>query len=304
MKLRNSTYLLKQGESMKISLVAVALIAVLASCATPSTMFVGPNGNVVRCASAGFGYIGAPMAMNIQDRCINDVKNAGLLPIEEAGGIGIQISAEASSTRILQITPSSPADRAGMKAGDSIIAVNDQLVTNVADIRRLVFGRVNTPVKIAYRSGVAEKTVTINRSPISGVQLQQTENHDVQDTSSAPPAATQPGLTQPVTHSVPQHVPTQPAAYPPAQTQPSASQAVTAKPADIARMQTATPAPTSSTPQEENLRQLKRLNDAGLISQEIYLERQRKILEDTPPSPAASDGRPNRNLMVPNPLYR
>ena len=39
------------------------------------------------------------------------------------------------------------------------------------------------------------------------------------------------------------------------------------------------PVLTALAPREEKLRELKKLNDAGLISQEIFLERQRKILE-------------------------
>lgn len=39
------------------------------------------------------------------------------------------------------------------------------------------------------------------------------------------------------------------------------------------------PALTALAPREEKLRELKKLNDAGLISQEVFLERQRKILE-------------------------
>jgi len=43
--------------------------------------------------------------------------------------------------------------------------------------------------------------------------------------------------------------------------------------------QTLSPTVADSATREERLRELKRLNDAGLISQEVFLERQRKILE-------------------------
>lgn len=36
---------------------------------------------------------------------------------------------------------------------------------------------------------------------------------------------------------------------------------------------------TASTPNDDKLKELKRLNDQGLISKEIYLERQRAVLE-------------------------
>ena len=51
---------------------------------------------------------------------------------------------------------------------------------------------------------------------------------------------------------------------------PAATPANTAPPAQLVSN-----APT----QEEKLKELKRLNDSGLISQDVYLERQRKLLE-------------------------
>ncbi|MFH0794939.1 MAG: SHOCT domain-containing protein [bacterium] len=56
--------------------------------------------------------------------------------------------------------------------------------------------------------------------------------------------------------------------------QPAAMQPATALVAPAS-----TPALTSPTSQEDKLRELKRLSDAGLISEAVFLERQRKILE-------------------------
>ncbi len=56
--------------------------------------------------------------------------------------------------------------------------------------------------------------------------------------------------------------------------QPAPAQKITAMPA-----QADPPAPAASASREEKLKELKKLNDAGLISQEVFLERQRKILE-------------------------
>lgn len=120
-------------------------------------MYVGQDGKVVRCAAYGAGYVGAPMAQGIHDRCGSDARLAGLIPIEEAGGIGVQLSTEASSMRILKIGQGSPADRAGIKAGDSLVAIDDQSVTNTADARALAFGRVNTSVKVTYLPGILRR---------------------------------------------------------------------------------------------------------------------------------------------------
>jgi S1-C subfamily serine protease len=59
----------------------------------------------------------------------------------------------------------SPAESAGIKAGDVIVAVNDQPVKSWLDARRLIFGRVNTAVKLSYRSGDVHKTANVIRYP-------------------------------------------------------------------------------------------------------------------------------------------
>lgn len=157
---------------MKIAVIAIfiALLAVLAGCVTPSTVLIGPDGKGIRCASYGYGYVGATMAQGIHDSCIRDAKAAGALPLEEAGGIGIMLTTEASSMRIIRVTQGSPAERAGIKAGDSIVAIDGQPVTNDTDARRLSFGRVNTPVNVTYRSGGAVTTVALMRASFSSLQ--------------------------------------------------------------------------------------------------------------------------------------
>ena len=57
------------------------------------------------------------------------------------------------------------------------------------------------------------------------------------------------------------------------------AQPATTQPAITLPAQVGTPALTASTSQEDKLRELKRLSDAGLISEAVFLERQRKILE-------------------------
>lgn len=157
---------------MNTVLITAISIIVLAACVTPSTMFVSPDGMITRCAAHGWGYVGAPMAQGIHDRCSADAKAAGLLPIEEAGSIGVMPSAEPSSMRILKVVPRSPADIGGIKSGDSIVAIDDQLVNNWTDDRRLLFGRKNTPVKVTYRSNGVDKTVTLIRHAFTDMQAE------------------------------------------------------------------------------------------------------------------------------------
>jgi membrane-associated protease RseP (regulator of RpoE activity) len=114
----------------------------LIGCTTPSSMYVGQDGKRIRCAAHGWGYMGVTMAQGIHDQCSADAKAAGLIPLAEAG----------------------------IRPGDFIIAVDDQPVTNVADGRRMFFGRANTPVKVTYRSGGTDKTVNLIRYPVTSMQ--------------------------------------------------------------------------------------------------------------------------------------
>ena len=57
-------------------------------------------------------------------------------------------------------------------------------------------------------------------------------------------------------------------------TQPAAT-----KPSTTLQAKADTPATNSSASKEEKLKELKRLSDAGLISRDVFLERQRKIME-------------------------
>ena len=155
---------------MKTTLATVIAITALVACATPSTIFLSPDGKVTRCAAHGWGYAGAPMAQGIHDSCTADARAAGQLPMAEAGSIGIIPSTELSSMRILKVVPGSPAELGGIKSGDSIVAIDDQPMANLTDARRMLFGRVNAPVKVTYRSGGVDKTVNLIRYSAASMQ--------------------------------------------------------------------------------------------------------------------------------------
>ena len=60
---------------------------------------------------------------------------------------------------------------------------------------------------------------------------------------------------------------------------PNAQTSATLQPTTTVIAQASTPASTTTMSKEDQLKELKRLSDAGLISKEVFLERQRKILE-------------------------
>ena len=73
------------------------------------------------------------------------------------------------------------------------------------------------------------------------------------------------------------------------------------QPATSSQALATAPAIASSTPHENELRNLKMLSDAGVISQEMYLQRRREILETTPGPKAITKTRPLKNYVILDP---
>jgi len=73
------------------------------------------------------------------------------------------------SARILTVRAGSPADSAGIRAGDRIVAIEGQTVSNAKDASILLFGLAGTAIRVrASRLGVETEYVII-RAPYSKV---------------------------------------------------------------------------------------------------------------------------------------
>lgn len=149
---------------MRRVLIATMTISLVA-CAHGNVTFVSRDGTMRTCAVTGLGAIGATVAQDAQNRCVDAAKAGGYIPIEEAGSIGLVSSPQPFSLRVASVLPGSPADLAGIRADDSIVAVDDQPVKNWIEARRLIFGRVNTAVTLTYASGDAIKRASVVRYP-------------------------------------------------------------------------------------------------------------------------------------------
>lgn len=99
-------------------------------------------------------------------------------------GIGALLEDAPGGARIVRPLPNSPAEKAGLKAGDIIIAVDGKSLERVAleDAVRMIRGPQYTEVKLTIRRNGVEKpfTVTIRRdiveSPTVDVYLEDSEN--------------------------------------------------------------------------------------------------------------------------------
>ena len=82
-------------------------------------------------------------------------------------GVGVTFETkEDGSYVIVGITKDSPADRAGLKAGDQILAVDGEIYTSSDVMASHIRGKRGTKVELTYLRGKEEKTVTMVREKI------------------------------------------------------------------------------------------------------------------------------------------
>ena len=150
--------------------VVVAISVFLSGCVSYSDPLINADGHVVNCQNSGFGLLGAPLAAHASNTCIESWKTVGYVELDEAGGIGVLLSSESGSLRIISVMEKSPAALAGIVSGDYLVAVEHQPVSNVTDARRLLFGKPNVAVSITFRR--AETTTDITLVRVSYASLQ------------------------------------------------------------------------------------------------------------------------------------
>ena len=85
------------------------------------------------------------------------------------GGIGVYMGIKDNVVQIISVIPGGPGEKNGLKAGDSILAVNSQPVSEIdyGEVALKIRGEVGTPVELlVHRDGEDDKTYTITREVI------------------------------------------------------------------------------------------------------------------------------------------
>ena len=84
------------------------------------------------------------------------------------GGIGAEIAKRHNVPTIIRPLKNSPAEKAGIKAGDVIVNVNDTVVTDmpVDQVVQRIRGDVGTTVKLVLSRGGERKDVTVTREKV------------------------------------------------------------------------------------------------------------------------------------------
>lgn len=90
------------------------------------------------------------------------------------GGIGAEIGVRASQPTILRVLSGNPAEKSGVKAGDVVLAVNDQNTVDwTADkVVREIRGEAGTTVKLVVARGNETKEFTITRQLVNNPSVQ------------------------------------------------------------------------------------------------------------------------------------
>lgn len=85
------------------------------------------------------------------------------------GGIGVYMGFKNGGVQVLGVIPESPGEKVGLLAGDSILAVNSQPVSEIepGEVAMKIRGKVGTDVELLiHREGEEDKTYTITREII------------------------------------------------------------------------------------------------------------------------------------------
>jgi S1-C subfamily serine protease len=108
-------------------------------------------------------------ASNAVNDCSANMRAAGYIEIEQAGVVGVVLSKSAPGdpVRILRVAERSPADSAGISAGDTITAVNGQPISSPDDARSLLFGLAGESVELAVVGSSGEQVYSLTRVPFT-----------------------------------------------------------------------------------------------------------------------------------------
>ena len=110
--------------------------------------------------------LGDPHSFYLEPKLYSQIKADA---IGSFGGIGVYMGFKNNSVQILSVIPDGPGEKSGLKAGDSILEVNSEPVSEIdyGEVALKIRGEVGTPVELlVHRDGEDDKTYTITREII------------------------------------------------------------------------------------------------------------------------------------------
>ena len=157
-----------------------------------SAIVTGSRGN------DGVGFaIPIDMAANVADKLIKDGRvsrariGIALDPLTPAMAKQFGIDPKTKGVLCNEVLPGSPAEKAGLKAGDVITSFNDQPVVNVPAFRlNVAASDIGRSYKLTYLRNGAERTTSIVPAPSDKVVFEQEKESSAESETRSEPAKT------------------------------------------------------------------------------------------------------------------
>jgi len=146
-------------------IVPLVVTTLLTGCISQSQMYINPNRHTVRCASTGWGVTGMIASGINMGNCSTDYKNLGYLPLEEAGVTGINFLKADDPPVINRVASGSPAAKAGIVSGDTVISVNGEKPANSGEAIKMLFGQAGSTITVVLKGNPTPRTVDLNLVP-------------------------------------------------------------------------------------------------------------------------------------------
>lgn len=138
------------------------------------------NDKLIEGAKRGMvGAVGDPYTAFFNEKETNEFNNE--LTGDIGAGIGAEVGVRSGQPTILRTLPDNPAEKAGLHAGDVVVAINDEM-TNGWDADKTVQairGQKGTTVKLIIKRGSATKEFTITRDTINNPSVSSELRGDV-----------------------------------------------------------------------------------------------------------------------------
>ena len=135
---------------------------------------IGINSAIYSTTGGNIG-IGFATPINLAKFVINELKSKGNV---ERGWLGIKIQLSNSSTDVVisSITPQSPANKAGLEAGDIILELNDNLITTPKEFsRKIAETLIGSDIKLKLRRDNQDFTQVLTVAPMPEITSNKTE---------------------------------------------------------------------------------------------------------------------------------
>lgn len=157
-----------KGEKMKQLYVAFIAVAI-AGCSAQSQLLINPSRHTMRCSAHGIGLDGVIVTNSNMSNCVSDYAKLGYIPVDEAGVTGINFADGKGKPIISKLAKGSPAEKAGIVVGDTVLSVNDEKPTTSGDAIKALFGRAGETITVTVSGASGTRTLQLVLAPYTSL---------------------------------------------------------------------------------------------------------------------------------------